>query len=258
MKMQSMAIWKLALLEDNPDLLQDRILDLEKMDDVMVVAHATNSSDFLKQVAQTNPDAILLDIELRNDSMNGLDIAYKLNLPVLFVSSENAKHIKQLEHLKLEQDLVVDHITKPFTSKDFTKSVTRFLKDLKIAQPKLFKYKSKDTYRSVEFDSIVFLMSDKMEGSESNNKMIHFKNSPPDKLIDFSFSKMEDLGFDKSQFIKIHRSFRVNKNKIIRFDFSKSIVVVKYHSKNGKQEEIELEISENYRSAVREILKNTL
>ena len=254
-KTDSMSIWKLALLEDNLAFLKDRMRDLETLENVKVVASATNSIDFLQQVELTNPDAILVDIELRNDSMNGLDIAYKLNLPVLFVSSENAQHIKQIEHLKLEQELVVEHLTKPFTVKDFKKCVTRFLKDVKTAQRRVFKYKSKDSNRTVEFDSIVFLSSDKMEGSESNNKMIYFSNQLPDKLIDFSFSKMEERGFDKSEYITIHRSFRVNKNKIIRYDYSKSIVVVEYFSKQGKLEHKELEISENYRSIIREIMK---
>lgn len=250
-----MSIWKLALLEDNLAFLQDRLRDLETLENVKVVAAATNSSEFLKEVERTKPDAILVDIELRNDSMNGLDVAYKLNLPVLFVSSENAKHIKQIEHLKFEQELVVEHITKPFTAKDFLKSVSRFLKDVKTAQQRFFKYRSKDSDRIVEFDAIVFLSSDKMEGSESNNKMIYFTNQLPDKLIDFSFSKMEERGFDTSQYITIHRSFRVNKNKIIRYDYSKSIVVVEFLTKHGKLEHKELDISENYRSTIREIMK---
>ena len=127
-----MTIWKLAILEDNQELLEDRKRNLQVIENVEVVASADNSVDFLKQVREIKPDAILVDIDLKNDSMNGLDRAYKLNLPVLFVSSENAKHIKDIENLKLEHELIVDHITKPFTENAFIKTVKRFIKDIYI------------------------------------------------------------------------------------------------------------------------------
>lgn len=253
-----MTIWKLALLEDNLDFLQDRIRNLESIEHVKVVGSATNSNDFLKLVQQTNPDAILVDIELHNDSMSGLDIAYKLNLPVLFVSSENAKHIKDLEHLKIEQDLVVDHITKPFTESAFLKSVHRFVKDIYIRNASEFKMNLKQTRNGIPYETIVFLSSDKMEGSESNNKMIYFNNQPPKKLVDFSFSKMEEKGFHPNQFVTIHRSFRVNIQQIKRYDQSKFVVEVEAVSSTGKLELKALPVSENFRPAVRKLFPRTL
>ncbi len=250
-----MKIWKLALLEDNIELLEDRKKNLACIENVSVVVASNNSTDFLKNVRETKPDAILVDIELKNDSMSGLDIAYKLNLPVLFVSSENARHIKDLEHLKLEHDLVVDHITKPFTDNAFIKSVRRFINDLNIQNVAEFKLNESHTRQGFPYDSIVFLSADKMEGSESNNKMIYFNDQLPKKLIDFSFKKMEDHGFHPHHFLTIHRSFRVNKRNIKRYDRERFMIIVDAYSSTGKLEEKQLPVSENFRTEVKKLIK---
>jgi DNA-binding LytR/AlgR family response regulator len=251
-----MKVWKLAILEDNQELLEDRKRNLQAIENVQVVASAHSSADFLKQVRETKPDAILVDIDLKNDSMNGLDIAYKLNLPVLFVSSENAKHIKDLENLKLEHDLIVDHITKPFTETAFIKTVQRFIKDIYIRNAAEFKLNENQTRQGYKYDSIVFLSADKMEGSESNNKMIYFNDQPPRKLVDFSFKTMEEKGFHPHHFLTIHRSFRVNKRHIKRYDRERFVIIVDaYSSSTGKLEEKQLPVSENFRSEVKKHLK---
>lgn len=250
-----MKIWKLAVLEDDQELLEDRKRNLQRIENVIVVAASYNSADFLKQVRETNPDAILVDIDLKNDSMSGLDIAYKLNLPVLFASSENARHIKDFENLKLEHDLIVDHITKPFTDNVFIKTVQRFIKDIYIRNAVEFKLIEHQTRQGYAYDSIVYLSADKMEGSESNNKMIYFNDQPPKKLIDFSFKTMEDRGFHSQHFLTIHRSFRVNKRHIKRFDRESSVIFVDAYSSKGNLEEKQLPVSENYFSEVKKHLK---
>jgi DNA-binding LytR/AlgR family response regulator len=250
-----MTIWKLAILEDNQELLEDRKRNLQVIENVEVVASADNSVDFLRQVREIKPDAILVDIDLKNDSMNGLDIAYKLNLPVLFVSSENAKHIKDIENLKLEHELIVDHITKPFTENAFIKTVKRFIKDIYIHNAAEFKFNEDQTRQGYKYDSIVFLSADKMEGSESNNKMVYFNNQPPKKLIDFSFKKMEDKGFQSHHFLTIHRSFRVNKRHIKRYDRERFVIIVDAYSSAGKLEEKQLPVSENFRPEIKKHIK---
>ncbi len=185
--------------------------------------------------------------------MTGLDIAFKLKLPVLFVSNENGRHIKDFESLKRDYDLIVDHITKPFSNEDFIKTVKLFIKDIYIRKDSEFKLPKDKTKTGIPYESIVFISSDKMEGSESNNKMIYFNDRLPQKLIDFSFSSMEKNGFDPTNFIKIHRSFRVNKNNIKNIDKSKNTVVIVAYSSSGKIEEKHLPISENYRSEIKKI-----
>ena len=59
--------------------------------------------------------------------MKGMEMAFKLKITVLFVSSDTSKYIKVIEKLKSEYDLCVDHITKPFTEKEFLKTILSLL-----------------------------------------------------------------------------------------------------------------------------------
>ena len=96
---------KVAILEDNPSLLKDHKQNLEATELVEVVAFATNSTDFLNNEKTSKADALLLDIDLGGgSSMNGLEVAYKLKLPVLFVSGHNAANLKEIEKLENEFD----------------------------------------------------------------------------------------------------------------------------------------------------------
>jgi CheY-like chemotaxis protein len=243
---------KIAILEDNKEFLKDRKQNLVESELVDVVAWATNSGEFISKVKECKPEALLLDIDLGGDSMNGLDIAYKLKLPVLFVSGYNPTRLKEIETLKREFDLVVDHITKPFSERDFIKTVSRFVSEVSAA------YKTRyihldfgETKRNkVNIDTIVYLCAEKESGSESNNKKIFFTDRKPEILIDFSFSKMEEKGFSKNDFITIHKSFRVNADKIKHYNKITHEIEVEVFFNTGKHEKRQLPVSENFRNGM--------
>jgi len=241
---------KVAILEDNKDQLKDRKLNLEENGLANVVVWATNSSEFLAKVNQEKPDALLLDIDLgNNDSMSGLDVAYKLKLPVMFVSAHNAAHLTKIENLNREFDFTVEHMTKPFTDAEFIKTATKFLRE--VSEQLLSSFiilDFKDTKQNkVAVDTIVYLCADKANGSESNNKLIYFTDRKPEILVDFSFSKMELFGFNKNKFEPVHRSFRVNKKHIKSHKKSTHQIEVEFHNSSGKLERKLLRVSEKWK-----------
>lgn len=241
---------KVAILEDNKDQLKDRKLNLEENGLANVVVWATNSSEFLVKVKQEKPDALLLDIDLgNNDSMSGLDVAYQLKLPVMFVSGHNAAHLTKIENLNREFDFTVEHMTKPFTDTEFIKIATKFLREVRDQLLSSFIYLDfKDIKRDkVAVDTIVYLCADKANGSESNNKLIYFTDRKPEILVDFSFSKMELLGFNKSKFLTVHRSFIVNEKHIKSYKKSTHEIEVEFYNSSGKPERKLLRVSENFK-----------
>ena len=242
---------KVAILEDNKDLLKELKQTLEEIALVDVVAWATSSAEFLSKVEQTKPDALLLDIDLRGDSMSGLDIAHRLKLPVLFVSGKTVEFNHGIEDYNLNSEVPVHHITKPITDEKLRKILPKFIKEIEAQGAKNFIYLDfADTRRNkIAIDTIVYLGTDKANGSDSNNKQIFFTNRKPEILIDFSFSKMEEIGFAKNIFITIHKSFRVNPDKIELYHKSHN-VEVKIIGTNGKAEIKLLPVSENYRKSI--------
>jgi len=240
---------KVALLENNRDQLKDRKLNLEENDLANVVAWATNSDEFIAKVRSEKPQALLLDIDLGNDSMTGLEVAYKLKLPVMFVSGYNAKNLKDIETLKREFDIPVEHITKPFSDKDFIKTATKFLREVTEQLKAEFIYLDfKESKRNkIPIDTIVYLESDTGNSGASNNKRIYFTDRKPEIVFDFSFTKMEEKGFDKNLFIQTHKSYRVNVEKIIRYNKNHTVEVIVINEA-GKKENKQIPVSTNYQN----------
>ncbi len=242
---------KVAILEDNKELLKELKQTLEETALVEVVAWATTSAEFLTKVVQTKPDALLLDIDLGGDSMSGLDIAHLLKLPVLFVSGKTIEFNRGIEDHNINSVVPVQHITKPITEEKLRKILPKFIREIEAQSAKDFIYLDFDSTRrnKIAAETIVYLGTDKANGSESNNKQIFFTNRKPEILIDFSFSKMEELGFSKNKFITIHKSFRVNVDKIERYLKSHEIEVIVI-GESGKTEIKLLPVSENFRKLI--------
>ena len=240
---------KVGILEDNKDQLKDRKFDLEETGLVDVIIWALNSQEFFEKADSVQLDAIILDIDLGNDSATGLDVAYKLKMPTLFVSGHNPKHLLDIEKLEREFDVVVAHITKPFTESEFKKSAIKFINEVRSSKESEFILLDFQNTKQnkIPIDSIVCLCSDKAAGSESNNKQIYFTDRKPEILIDFSFKKMHEFGFNRNKFLTIHRSFVVNEKhiKIPKKQVPKIEVTVM--NSDGKMVQKELSVSEIYR-----------
>lgn len=247
---------KVAILEDNKELLKDLKMNLEDTGFVEVLAYSTNSEDFLQKVAISKPEAVLLDIDLLGDSMTGLDVAYKLNLPVLFVSAKTKDFFLNIEELNLNTSLPVEHLTKPISIERLNKILPKFIQEISNHNKSQFAYLDfgGNIQNKIAIDTIVYLCTDKANGAASNNKMIFFTNRKPEILVDFSYTKMEEKGLSKNTFIEIHRSYRVNAEKIHYNNVTHEVEVEVYKA-NGKTELVKLPVAENFRKVVKKIKK---
>lgn len=246
-----------ALLDDNKEQLHQNQHMLEKDSLVTVVAACTSALSFLEAAKQSNPEVLFLDLNLGDSYMTGMEVAFQLKLPVLFASSNTAQYIKEMETLKRDYNLCVEHITKPFTETEFIKTTQRFLKEVDFFKKENHIHLDFGTSKrnKIAIETIVYLSTDKASGAESNNKLIHFTNRKTENLIDFSFSKMEEKGFLKSQFVTIHKSFRVNRNHIKAYHTKTESIEIQVFTANGKVETKFLAVSENYQAEIKKMLK---
>jgi DNA-binding LytR/AlgR family response regulator len=244
---------KVAILEDSKVLLKDLKQMLDDIDLVEVVAAATTSEDFLTKVGDTTPDALLLDIDLNGDGMNGLDIARKLKLPVLFLTGKMASYFAEMPELDADiGHAPLKYLTKPITTDKLNSVLPKFIHEVRtLMKPATvnLRLKNEEMSRTFELDSVVFLAADKEAGSASGNKEIHFTDRKPGVLVDFSFTSMEEKGFPKEQFLTIHKSFRVNATHVLGMEDDD--VLVKAMDVQGRVVEKRLPVSENYRPAIR-------
>jgi CheY-like chemotaxis protein len=181
---------RIAILEDSDVLLPKLVANIEATGMAEVLFATTSSKDFLQKISQQTPDAILLDIELEGDPMNGLDIANLLQLPVLFTSAQMKDYILQIEELNMNLEVVVEHVSKPLLFDKLKKVLPKFIRDVYAQQKSSFVYLDFEQSKSnrIPVETIVCLCTDKQDGSESNNKQIYFSDRKKATLIDFSFS----------------------------------------------------------------------
>ena len=245
--------YHIALLEDNPKQLEKLELYLQHIPNIQIVLKSRSSDHFFEELKTVKPDILLADLDLGNDSMTGMEVAQELNIPVFFASVNTREYIEDIENLKRDSGICVDHITKPFTEEKFVKSFKRFLQEVYLFSNLQYVYLdfNKTKRNRVLLDDIVYLSADKSSGSESNNKQIHFINRKTENLIDFSFSKMEDKGLMQDQFLTIHKSFRVNRKYIKCYDKKSETVEITVYDSNSKTKSYCLPVSENYQSFIK-------
>jgi DNA-binding LytR/AlgR family response regulator len=243
---------KVAILEDSPMLLKSLEEDLEETQLVEVIVRATNSTEFLEKINATKADALVLDIDLGGDSMTGLDIATNLKLPVLFVSGKTRDFYQGIEELNINSTIPVEHISKPITLDKLKKILPKFINEINaINRAKFIRLDFSDSKQNrIAIDTIVFIETETGNSGASNNKRIYFTDRNPETLFNFSLTKMEDKGFDKTQFIQIRSSHRVNADKIIRYNNSTHEIEVEVFKSIGKTEIKKLPVSENFRKDV--------
>lgn len=247
---------KIALLDDNPEQLEKNISFLAGIP-VKVVTHCSTAKSFLQEVKSSKPDVLILDLNLGDSYMTGIEVADQLKLPVLFASSNTAQYVKEMEVLKREYNICVDHLTKPFSEIEFKKTVARFLTEVQFFSNQQHVHLDFGSHKrnKIAVNKIVYLSTDKNSGSESNNKQIHFSHQKMEQLINFSFSKMEEKGLLKSQFITIHKSFRVNIDHIKHYNKKLETIEVDVFSTSGTLESKQLPVSENYQSVLKQFRK---
>lgn len=254
-----MAKLKIAVLEDNQQLLKDLIMMLEETKLVEIVAFATTSEEFLEKVEEKQPEALLLDIDLGGDSMNGIDIAKKNEkLPVLFLSGKTAEYTTRIEEIDMDSSAPVFHITKPVTESKLRKILSKLIDATQNHNKKEFVFLDfKDSKRNkISVDDIVYIETAPGKAGTSQNKLIHFVDREPETVFNLSFSKLEDCGLDTNKFLKINRSQRVNKGKIMGYPNNHHHVLIKIFNKE-KVDSKQLSVSEDYRKYVKDAIKNS-
>lgn len=246
-----------AVLEDNKLLLKGLVQMLSKSGVVEVVAYEVNSESFLEKLKHTRAEALVLDIDIAGDNMNGIEVANYAGLPVLFVSGKTKEYLKEIEEVDLESDTIIEFITKPVNQNKLNRKLEKFIDQVQSFQRNqsvYLKFEGGNTEKVSKKD-IVFLEADKQHGAKSNNKRIYFSNKKPQTLIDFSFNQMDRIGLFKTQFITIHKSFRVNASQIKDYNVKKHTLLVKAKDENGDLRDFELRVTNNYKKNVEQQLK---
>ena len=210
--------YRVAVLDDDKYLLKDTVDQLKDFMELEVIAYDNKSDSFIEKIIGNQIDFLILDIDLKDDSKSGIDVAKMLKLPVLFLSGKAKENLESIKDLELNNDSPVDFILKGSTS-HFEKGIKKFIIQYELyVQSKSISLKIKNEgIVKIEISNIAVITTEKDHGSGSGNKVIYFRNRKAAEIVDVSFTVLESMGIKDNSFIRIHDSIIINLNHVKAF-----------------------------------------
>lgn len=238
---------KIAVLEDNILFLKELVGNLRLTEQVEILIFEEVAETFVAKVKEKKPEALLLDIRL-GGSINGIQVAEILKLPVLFLSAERRDYLEEIDKLKLIGTFPVEEIGKtPDTEKLKTilRSFIPRVREYQKTQKVLIKPKGEDEILIYPAD-VAYIETVKNLG----NHKLNFINRKPLIVADKTFDYFKTNGFHEEKFYHIDRPYLVN---IAHAIYNNNSVDIQYINDNGKTTVISLNISEDKRKEARKL-----
>lgn len=222
-------------------IVEDEVLIAEDLKDILhsfgikevTLAHTKEEAILALKTVACN--AVLLDIRMENEfdgfELGGL-INEKYGIPFIYVTSHS--DIESVKHIMSTKP--AGYITKPFKKSDLFAALTNINETLAGIRRKSIIIRDGYTNILLKTDEIMFVQS---EGNYINIICESKKIVSRQSLESF----IQEAG--NSDFFRVHRSYYVNLNKIIKYD-SKNILI-------GKTE---IPVSRNIQSQLHELIKS--
>jgi|SRR5690554_108445 len=242
-----------AILEDSTLLLKELVRRMQDLKLAEVKVKATNSEDFLNKIKSYpgHIDALILDIDLAGDSMNGIDIANYFQKPVLFITGKTREYIDRIEELKIFKDTPVEFLTKTGNDDKLLRVFQKFQKQIiHNYKEEFISLKFIDGFNTpVKQRDIVLIES--IPNSSSNNKLVYLITSEePKEISKTSMGDLFDLGLSREKFIKTSQSYLINEAYLGDIKKNQDKYTFRYEGP-GFQKEHTIEISKSYRESIR-------
>lgn len=223
-----------VLIAEDNILIAEHISNVLQDNNMKIFGIFKTKNDAIKAIEKAQPDIALLDINLGN-KYDGIEIGEYIisnyKFPIVYITAHSEKSIVQ-KALKTEP---AGYILKPFKDEDLTLAVQIALEKFRYIKEDSF-INIKEKYENIKLfcDDILYIKSDNYYIE------IYTKNK---KYIERSTLKTIILSLDNSKFVKVHRSYLVNINKITKYSANKIFI-----------NEIEIPISRYFVKNIRMIL----
>ena len=187
----------------------------------LIVREADNVANALQQIADFNPDLLLLDIQLNDKT--GFDVLQAIApryIPTIFITAYNDFALKAF------QVSALDYLLKPFDPSTLHAAVLKahsriqndrvfeqleiFRQQLKSNEPRKIVLNTADSLHIVDINDITYCLAD---GAYTH---FHFINRKP-VFVSKRLAHFESI-IGSDHFIRAHQSYLVNMNHVAQFD----------------------------------------
>lgn len=231
-------------IDDEPLALQLIVDYIQMTPDLMLAGQFENPLEAAQYLSKNHIDIVFTDIQM--PGLNGIEFTRSMvNGPVVIFTTAFAKYA--IEGFKLD---IADYLLKPFTYEEFLtsvhkaermiRSITKPADDVLSNNEFLF-LKSDYKIKRINFRNILYI-----EGLKEYVKVYTMHSDKP--ILSLSSLKILEIKLPADKFMRVHRSFIVNLEKIETIDRSRIVFGKKY-----------IPIGEQYKDKFQEFLdKNFL
>ncbi len=197
------------------------ILLTENCPDITVMDSFSSAAKAMESIAHNPPDLVFLDIEM--PGMNGFDMLEKLmplNFSVIFTTGYDQYAIKAFHYS------AIDYLIKPIDPGELKYAIEKLVyqksrpipEQIEMLLARIYKKKSFNKIAIPTSEGFELVAADQVLYFEANNTYTHviIKNRP--KLIACrTLKEMEEQVEDHDYFIRVHNSYIVNLNEVIKY-----------------------------------------
>ena len=210
---------RIVIVDDEP-LARAVVREFAERLGVQVVAECGNGFEAVKAVSELAPDLMFLDVQM--PKLNGFEVLELLgrSVPVVFTTAYDQYALKAFEvH-------AIDYLMKPFSEERFAEALSRArarlsakeempIEDLvNAARPRTGPV---ERVLIRDGSQVHVLPVEKIDFVEAQDDYVCFKSEGKDYLKDQTMGALE-AQLDPSRFVRIHRSFLLNIERIARVE----------------------------------------
>ena len=212
-----MESFKILVIEDDPNIA-DTLNDMLETLGHDVVGVYDNGPEALIFLRDNTPDLVLIDIQLRG-RMDGVEVAgviqEEYNVPFVFTTA----YADEATIDKAKETSPYGYIVKPYGMKDIYAAIEmaisnhRLLGELKVSKPSETEVRKDNIYLKVDTKLVKVKESDILY-IEAKGDYVLFKTVDKGYVVNATMKKVEEK-LNPDKFLKIHRSYIINLDKIV-------------------------------------------
>lgn len=186
---------------------------IDNQSELNLIESFSNAIQAIKFLNQNEVDLIFLDIHMPD--FTGFDFIQTLKNPpkIILVTSDKNFAIEAFEY-----DCIVDYLVKPITEDRFQKAIQKATSTVVSTSAKSNKQPpledtTKEFYVNID-RRLIKIEFESVKVVEAKGDYIHIKTDTKNYIVHSTLKKIEDK-LPNHLFLKVHRSFIINTNKII-------------------------------------------
>ena len=209
-----------ALIVDDEYLARQLLREYAReVEGLEIIAECSNGFEAVKAIGELKPDLVLLDVQM--PKLNGFEVLELVDLPpgIIFVTAYDQYAMKAFE------EHAVDYLLKPFHLDRFKKAIEHARARLGERLPEPAQLKTAASLPGERLDRIVvkdgskvhIIAVDKLDYVEAQDDYVALHSENKKYLKQQTISNIE-AQLDGARFIRIHRSYIVNLDRIVRIE----------------------------------------